>query len=187
MRDPVANYNPMTIKNLTSTVPNIDWHLLVSKLQASTVPVETFIVESPHYLTSVGKLIAETDVMTVRYHFMNVLIFALIDTLSTSIRAPDVKLSAVLDGVKVVPPRWKTCMRNIEDVLGQLVGRYYAVTKFGTDAQSFSDAFLHTIRNSLEQRLQALDFLDDVTRQKSLDKVCLMPSCTSLMVFSENC
>lgn len=178
MRDPVANYNPMTVQNLTTAVPNIDWHLLVSKLQASTVPVDTIIVESPQYLTSVGKLIAETNVVTVRFHFMNVLIFSLIDTLSTTIRAPNVKLSAFLDGTKVVPPRWKTCIRKTGDVLGQLVGRYYAVTKFGTDAQSFADAFLHTIRNSLEQRLQALDFLDDVTRQTALTKVNIVQVAT---------
>ncbi|KAI9282835.1 hypothetical protein BC943DRAFT_362365 [Umbelopsis sp. AD052] len=171
MRDPVANYNPMSIKNLTSTVPNIDWQLMVSKLQASTVPVETIIVQSPQYLANLGKLIAETDVMTVRYHFINALIFTLIDTLSTSIRAPNVKFSAILDGTKVIPPRWETCMRDVGNVLGQLVGRYYAITKFGTEAQSFSDAFLHTIRDSLEQRLKALDFLDDVTRQRALDKL----------------
>jgi predicted metalloendopeptidase len=171
LRDPVSTYNPTTIQQLNEATPSIDWTLLVSQLHVSNVTVETIIVESPAYLQNIGKLVAETDIMTIRYHFTNVLIFSIVNSLSKTIRGPNNRLSAILNGNKVVPLRWKTCIRATGGILGQLVGRYYALAKFGVGAQNYADAFLHTIRDSLEERLQALDFLDDVTKQKSLDKV----------------
>lgn len=163
----------MTIDRLNELTPNIDWDKFILERQVSAKSVETIIVESPVYVQKLGRLIEETDLMTLRYHFTNALLFSAINSMSEEIRAPYAKLQQALEGNKQVLPRWKTCIRNQGYALGQLAGRYYVLKKFGADSQKYADIFVHNLRDSLEERFKSQDFLDDQTRTTALEKVCI--------------
>ncbi|KAG2184895.1 hypothetical protein INT43_000808, partial [Umbelopsis isabellina] len=171
LRDPVATYNPVRIDHLNELTPNIGWSQFMSERQVSSKPVEAIIVESPIYVQKLGKLIEETDLMTLRHHFTNALLFSAINSMSEEIRAPYAKLQQALEGNKQVLPRWKTCIRNLGYALGQLAGRYYVLEKFGADSQKYADIFVHNLRDSLEERFYNQNFLDDQTRATALEKL----------------
>ncbi|KAI9283846.1 hypothetical protein BC943DRAFT_308442 [Umbelopsis sp. AD052] len=116
-------------------------------------------------------LIAETDIMTIQYHFMNTLILSVVGALSSDLSTPLKNMTLHVSGGKVLPSRQELCIQNTNMVLGQIVGRFYVLTKFSQAAKDSMDIMVSSLRKSLEQSIMQLEFFDDVTRTVALDKL----------------
>lgn len=158
---------------LHEMAPVIDWDLLISLLRQNEHPVDSLIITSPSYIKLTSALVAETDIKTIQYHFINNLILSVIGALSSDLSAPMNKMTLKISGGKALPSRQDLCIQNTNTVLGQIVGRFYVLSNFSQAAKDSVDEMVNRLRRSLEQSIKQLEFFDDITRKAALEKVVI--------------
>ncbi|KAI9254860.1 hypothetical protein BY458DRAFT_442500 [Sporodiniella umbellata] len=132
------------------------------------------IVTSPHYLGNVSRLMREESSEDLEGFLVWKAVHAYASALGEPIRGPIRRLSAKLIGAdpKTIRPRWDTCLDEVNQSVGFLVGRYYVLDKFGGDAaKEYADAFVKSIKDVFVKRLPALPWLDSITRERAENKV----------------
>jgi endothelin-converting enzyme len=165
----------MTINELTAIAPSVSWELYISQLLPRDSPrPENIVVSSPDFIGNVSKsLLEKVNVRTVQAYFLWRAIYTYADALGEDVRKPLRKLNSKLIGTdpKAIKPRWDTCLDEIDGVAGFLSGRYYVLEKFGGDAKSKADEFVNSIKQVFLERLPYLDWLDEETRTRAVEKV----------------
>ncbi|KAI8638269.1 hypothetical protein BD408DRAFT_423262 [Parasitella parasitica] len=174
-QDPEATYNPMSLSELAKINSNVDWGLYINHLLPPNAPHPgKIVVTSPTYIGNVhSQLLEKETAPTLQAYFIWKAIFAYADALSDDIRAPIRRLTAKLIGTnpKSIKPRWDTCLDEVNGAVGFLAGRYYVLDKFGGDAKERADDFVNSIKEVFLKRLPGLEWIDNATREKAVEKV----------------
>lgn len=174
-QDAEAIYNPKTLSELAKIAPNVDWGLYVSHLLPPNAPhPDKIVVTSPEFIGNVSETLLEKEsTRTLQAYFVWKVIFAYSDALGQDIRAPIHRLTSKLIGTnpKSIKPRWDTCLDEVNNAIGFLAGRYYVIDKFGGDAKERADDFVNSIKEVFLERLPDLEWIDDKTREKAVEKV----------------
>ncbi|KAI8083066.1 uncharacterized protein BX664DRAFT_267384 [Halteromyces radiatus] len=173
--DPIGTYNPRTLSQLSKISPQIDWDLLISHLQPSSSPhQDSIIVTSPTYLANLSSQVLEpSSPDTLLTYLIWRTINVYVDALGEDLRKPSDKLMAKIQGrnAKVTEPRWETCLQQVDNSLGFMAGRLFVQEKFGGNAKERADDFIDSIKQVFLERLPELNWLDDTTREKAVEKV----------------
>lgn len=173
-QDPERIYNLLSLSELAKAAPAVDWGLYVNRLTPATAPHPgKIIVTSPAYVGNVSKLFESENTRTLQAYFTWQVVSSYADALGDEVRAPLRRFGAKLTGAdpKAVKPRWKTCLSEIDNSLGFLAGRYYVIDKFGVSTKKRADDFVNSIKEVFLARLPELTWLDDVTRERAVEKV----------------
>lgn len=175
--EPKNIYNLRTLSQLTSYNPNIDWDLLLSHILPSTAPhQDTVVVTSPEYMQRLSKEILEksTD-RTIQAYLLWRVIFEYVQTLGEDVRLPLERMEARLRGtsVKLQKPRWQTCLDRMQESMGFLMGRYFVQKRFNGDSKQRADEFVLSIKDAFKRRLPELTWLDEITKQRAMEKVTI--------------
>ncbi|CAO3591515.1 unnamed protein product [Absidia cylindrospora] len=175
LMDPVATYNPRTLSQLAKLSPSIDWDLLISYLQPSASPhQDSIIVTSPTFLANVStELLEKSSPGAIWTYLTWRTIRGYVDALGEDLRKPSDRLLAKIQGTnaKVTQPRWETCLQQVDNSLGFMAGRLFVQQKFGGNAKERADDFINSIKQVFVDRLPDLEWLDDATRAKAVQKV----------------
>ena len=70
-------------------------------------------------------------------------------------------------GLPSQPARWETCVARTDGALGFAVSKLYVDAAFGGDAKAAADTMIEAIRNSFEEGLPALDWMDSETKEQA--------------------
>lgn len=70
-------------------------------------------------------------------------------------------------GLPSEPPRWETCVARTDGALGFALSKLYVDAAFGGDAKSAAETMIEAIRNSFEEGLPALDWMDSATKEQA--------------------
>ena len=70
-------------------------------------------------------------------------------------------------GLPSEPPRWETCVARTDGALGFALSKLYVDAAFGGDAKAAADTMIEAIRNSFEEGLPALDWMDSATKEQA--------------------
>ncbi|KAI8070891.1 hypothetical protein BC940DRAFT_174856 [Gongronella butleri] len=173
--DDALQYETLTLSKLTSIVPEIDWDMLFAEIQpASTPHQDSVIVTSTDYLGKLSKqVLRKTSPQALQAYFVWRVLDAYTPALADRVRKPSQELNAFVQGtsVKQIPPRWETCLRQVDDAVGFLAGRLFVQESFAGDIKERADDFVKSIKDAFVARLPNLDWLDDATREKAYEKV----------------
>ncbi|KAI9486799.1 MAG: hypothetical protein EXX96DRAFT_474168 [Benjaminiella poitrasii] len=166
----------MSLSELAKIAPNVDWGLYVNHLLPANAPYpgNNLIVTSPDYISNVSSvLLGKENSRTLQAYFSWKVISAYADALGDEVRAPIRRLNSKLIGTnpKSIKPRWDTCLDEVNNALGFLAGRYYVIDKFGGNAKERADEFVNSIKEVFLKRLPSLEWIDDKTREKAVEKV----------------
>lgn len=70
-------------------------------------------------------------------------------------------------GLPSEPARWETCVARTDGALGFALSKLYVDAAFGGDAKAAADSMIEAIRNSFEEGLPALDWMDSATKEQA--------------------
>jgi putative endopeptidase len=169
-RDPWRNYNKMTYKQLTESTPSIDWNLYLDV--AGLKNVDSVIVGQPEFLKSINGYLKSYSIDDWR----NYLKYHLIRNLSgymddkTYLEYFDF-YSATLRGVKEPKPRWKRVVLQTDRSLGELIGQVYIDEYLPKGTKEKLIEIGNVIKTVFAERIKALDWMSDVTKEKALNKL----------------
>ncbi|MFG6468767.1 M13 family metallopeptidase [Roseateles sp. BYS87W] len=180
LRDPNANYNPMTPAELAAAAPGWDWSAYLSVLTAGAKLPQRLIVGQPEFATRVAKLAADTPLDVWRRY----LALRVLD--SAAPRLPKAYANAAFEYRGKALTGLQTPAPRSEDVIQQIGGRYgsepvalalgelFVARAFSPEAQKRSLALVEDIRASMKERIEKLQWMTPPTKAKALEKLARM-------------
>jgi len=79
-----------------------------------------------------------------------------------------------LRGIEQPPPRWKTCVRTVDEHLGEALGKLFVERTFSATTKQAALDMLQGIEATMKQRIAALDWMTPATKAKALEKLAGM-------------
>jgi putative endopeptidase len=170
LRDPIKNYNKMTLADVRQKhTPSIAWddHLAGWNLRPSYV-----VVGQPEFFTGVEALLKKTPVPVLRdylrFHFASE--FA--PFLSKDIDTEDFNFyHRVLSGQKEPRPRWKRSLDAENAAMGMVLGRIFVKEYFPESAKKRYSDLVEAIRTAYNERIDKLDWMSEATKAKAHQKL----------------
>ena len=137
-QDPIATYNPVSISNLTDSLPQLDFATYFSTFTPRTFP-DRVILTDPTYASSLSKILDDTASEVVEAYLTVRAALALSPYLGMTTEAWQVQRSLVetLTGIKkgAVGDRAEYCIGKVEETLGFAAGRYFVNETFRGDSR----------------------------------------------------
>lgn len=169
-RDPVANYNPMTLANLTATAPGIDWSLYLDSMGPFPSSCK-LVVGSVKGVVGIAKVFDETDLETLKAAS----IFHLLDNsaayMSNAFVDSSFQFYKTLSGQANISARWKRGVRALNSNMGMAVGQIYVERHFPPASKTVMVDLVHRILEALNVRINGLTWMTEATKRKALKKL----------------
>jgi putative endopeptidase len=169
LRDPIANYNKMSVDELQALVPQIDWKAFFTALN---VELDSVNIGQVAHLQEVGKMLAEEDLEDIKTLLRWQVMDGAASYLSDEIYMESFDFyGRVLSGKQEPSPLWKRAVGIVNGTLGEAVGQMYVKKYFPEENKQRMLALVHNLQASLGERIQALDWMSDATKAKALEKL----------------
>jgi len=170
LRDPVANYHKITLKELVKLSPEIEWNALFDKIGAKDLKDLNVGQLAP--IAEVSKIITTYPVQDIRYYLSWGIINSSAPYLSDTIsNAHFAYYGKALSGTEVQRARWKRAIGVIDGALGEATGQLYVEKYFPPVAKEKMLDLVHNLQTALGERIQNVSWMGDTTKVKALDKL----------------
>ena len=173
MRDPAATDHPTTEQQLAAMAPHVNW---TSYFHGAGVghAVEKLNIGQPAFIARADSLIA-TEPLTswkayLRYHVLS----SAAPWLSSPYVKENFAFSSSFTGARELLPRWKRCLRETDDQMGEALGEAYVARTFPPEAKRRAKQVIDDIRAAFAARLRNLSWMSDSTKARALDKLAKM-------------
>lgn len=169
LRDPVANYNKMSIADLQTLVPEIDWKTFLSAMNIHTDSVS---VGQIRHLQEAGKMLAEEPLEDLKTLFIWQAIDGAANYLSPEIYDANFDFyGRILSGKTEQSPLWKRAVGMVNGTLGEAVGQMYVAKYFPEENKERMLALVKNLQRSLGERIAALEWMSDTTKARAIEKL----------------
>lgn len=169
LRDPVANYNPMSVTALNEMTPGFDWNAFMSSLGIKGIT--SIVVGQPDYFKGVSAALASAPIDDWKSYLAWRLAARTSPYLSSEFVDADFKFGAILTGAREMQPRWRRCLSVTDNVLGDALGKEYVKVAFTPAAKAQALEMIENLRGSMRERIVKADWMNDATRQQALTKL----------------
>jgi putative endopeptidase len=170
LRDPYHNYNKITIDQLNSLTPSINWTNLFKTLELK--PVDSVIVGQPEYYRAVNKALKTFSADDWKAYLRLKLITSYAPYLNNAVADESFRFSGkVLRGQKEQLPRWKRVLDTENGIMGELLGQLFVKEYFPEKSKVRYVAMVEAIRQAYREHIQKLDWMSAETKQKALVKL----------------
>ena len=172
LRDPQANYNKMTLKEFDAQYPHLQLERQMNAMGVKSQYIQELVVGQPAFMAAADKLFAE---MTAD-EFRDVMEWGVIDGntgyLNDAVREANFDFyGKVFSGKKEDHPLWRRSTNQVQDVMGEALGRIYVKKYFPASSKERMKTLVENLRIALGERIAAQDWMDDSTKVNALLKL----------------
>jgi len=172
-RDPNATYHKTTVMELETLAPAINWPLYFRTV-GLTSPVAFINVSQPEFMRRASALLTTLPLEDWRAYLRYHLVSSASPWLSSPFANEAFAYGALYSGAKQMLPRWKRCLRETDNQLGEALGQAYVARTFSPAAKAEAKQVIDDIRASFRDRLTALTWMSDSTKRYALAKLASM-------------
>ncbi|PLX01775.1 MAG: peptidase M13 [Marinilabiliales bacterium] len=170
LRNPVANYNKMTLDELKQHSPDFDWDIYFGALGVSDPGGMN--VGQPDFIAAIGQILNKYSVDELKDY----LTWNLLDNSANYLNQAFVDqnfdfFGKTLSGRKKLQPRWKRVLTNTSGRLGEAIGQLYVEKYFPAESKEKMLVLVENLRKSFAQRIDNLDWMSDTTKAKAQEKL----------------
>jgi putative endopeptidase len=166
--------NPMTVAELKTYAPGLDWSAYFAGSGISLPATAKIIVNEKTAIRDIAALYDKTPLETLKaweaFHVADqaspYLSKAFVDSRFT--------FTKTLSGVSVMRPRWKRGATLIDTTLGELLGRTYVETYFPASAKTMMTDLVANLKTAMGARIQKSDWMSPETKKAALEKLAKM-------------
>ena len=172
LRDVEANYNKMTLDEFKEKYPNLPLESLANAEGIQSKDIQTIVVGQPSFFAGVDKLAStgNSDELRARMEWDAILSSA--NCLSDNVRAEYFNFfSKTMRGTKEDYPRWKRATRQVEEQMGEPLGRIYCERYFPASSKKRMEELVKNLQVSLAERIKAQDWMSEPTKKAALEKL----------------
>ncbi|GAC1432410.1 MAG: M13 family metallopeptidase [Acidobacteriaceae bacterium] len=169
-RDPHKTYHKMTLAELKTLSPAMDWPVYFKTQGAGDFT--SLNVSQPEFLKAVDAELTSEPLDVLRAYLRFHLATAEASDLSAPFRQAQFDFySTTLRGVPAMPPRWKQCTREVDRSLGEALGQEFVRRTFSADMKARTERMTEQVETAMGQEIQALDWMSPATKQEASRKL----------------
>ena len=172
LRDPEANYNKMTLQEFESKYPNLPLEKLMNAKGIASKYIQEMIVGQPDFMAGANALAGSMKPAEYRDVMEWDIISSAADLLSDDVVAESFDFNGrIRSGRKENHPLWKRSTSQVENVMGEALGRIYAEKYFPESSKQRMATLVKNLQIALGERIAAQDWMDDSTKVNALLKL----------------
>ena len=169
LRDPIANYNKMSVEELQKLVPEVDWQVYFAGMN---IAPDSLSVGQIRHLQEAGKMLAEESLEDMKTLFTWQVIDGSSDFLTEEIFMQNFEFyGRILSGRQEPTPLWKRAVAMVNGTLGEAVGVMYVEKYFPEENKARMLDLVKNLQVALGERIQALEWMSDETKAKAMEKL----------------
>lgn len=172
LRDPEANYHKMTLKAFNEKYPHLQ---LNKQLLASGIAIEKakeLVVGQPEFLTGADKVVAGITTAEYRDYMEWGQIMSAAGYLSDDVVQANFDFfGKTMSGRKENHPLWKRATSQVENQMGQALGKIYVEKYFPASSKERMKTLVANLQKALAKRIEAQDWMSQETKQNALNKL----------------
>ena len=172
LRDPIANYHKMTLKEFDANYPHFQLEKQMNAKGIKTEYIQEMVVGQPEFMAAADKLFAEMTAAEYRDMMEWGLIGSSAGYLNDAVRAENFEFSGkVFSGRQQDHPLWRRATNQVQGVMGEALGRIYVKKYFPAASKERMKTLVENLRIALGERIAAQDWMDDSTKVNALLKL----------------
>lgn len=170
LRDPHANYNKMSLRDLKKNYPTFNWDVYLST--QGLKDVKEVIVGQPASLKAAADILNTLPADKQGLYLQWKLIDAAANSLNDAMIEQDFDFyERTMSGTQDMQPRWKIAVETVSSALGEAVGQMYVEKYFPAAAKERMVTLVKNLQESLGDRIKNLSWMNDSTKVKALEKL----------------
>jgi len=172
-RDPDKTYHKMTVAELASLCPSVDWRKYFSDTAAPAF--SDLNVSVPDFFRALSTVLSQTSLADLKTYMRWHLVHSEAALLPQAFVDEDFHFyRQILTGAKEIQPRWKRCVAATDGDLGEALGQKFVEVAFPPDAKARTLKMVGEIEKALGEDIQTLSWMTPATKQQALDKLKLV-------------
>ncbi|HVZ25091.1 MAG TPA: M13 family metallopeptidase [Sediminibacterium sp.] len=168
-RDPYKNYNKMTVDALDHLSPALGWKTYIAAIGIKKL--DSAIIGQPEFLTALSNELTHTPLADWKTYLQLNLVRRNAAYLDSASFMDQFHYSQSLRGTKEPRVRWKRVLDAEEGAMGEALGQLFVKAYFPAKAKERYSNLVEAIRDAYKERIKALSWMTDSTKQKALDKL----------------
>jgi endothelin-converting enzyme/putative endopeptidase len=169
LRDPQATDHKMTYAQLQKLTPGFDWNAYYA---ASSLRPGDLNVMEPKFMEEFNRQLAGTPLADwktyLRWHVLD----STAPSLSNAFVEEEFKFrGAFLNGATQMKPRWKRCVEQTDDLLGEALGRKYVEKYFPPEAKARMQELVKNLLLAMRETIDSLTWMSPDTKSRALEKL----------------
>jgi predicted metalloendopeptidase len=169
-REPTRLRHPMSLSQFETLLTNFNFNQYMSSLPAA--PVSGLNVTEPDYFTNLNGLLTSTPFNDLKSY----LIWHYVHQYAGELSQPFVDenfsfYGKYLTGAQELEPRWKRCVHETDEALGEALGQRFVERAFAGQSKEKTRALVTQIESEMEKEINSLTWMSDATKQQALLKL----------------
>ncbi|PWS31591.1 M13 family metallopeptidase [Pedobacter paludis] len=170
LRDPVKNYNKMSVAQFKASTPNINWQNVLQEL--GVAKADTVIIGQPEFYVALNKMVKSYPIEDWKAYLKWDLLNSYANYLPSAIDKQNFYFySTVMGGVTKQKPRWKRVVEQTNGFLGELIGQVYVSEYLPKGSKEKLLEIGNNIRDVYALHIKNLDWMSETTKKKALVKL----------------
>ncbi|HEY2908297.1 MAG TPA: M13 family metallopeptidase [Vicinamibacterales bacterium] len=169
-REPANLYHVMSVADLQKLTPHFDWQTYFT---ASRTPAFTTInVSEPEFVKAMDAIVFQTSMSDLKAYFRWTLLHDDIVMLPERFRQADFEFfSKTLRGQQAPLPRWRQCLSEVDERLGEALGKAFVEETFGPQAKADTLAMVQGIKAAMKRDIAEATWMSDATKAAANTKL----------------
>jgi putative endopeptidase len=169
-RDPHNLFHKMDRKGLQALSSNFDWNTYLKTI--SLPSVDTFNVTEPKFYQELNRQLNDNSLDNIRVYLRWHIAHANAPYLSRKFVKENFDFySHTLRGVEQEPPRWKRCVRLVDNELGEALGQEFVSRTFTAETKKSTVEMTRLIEKAMEDDIKQLTWMGPETKKQALEKL----------------
>ncbi|KAJ5887912.1 Peptidase M13 [Penicillium taxi] len=171
--DVTKYYNPFSIKETESLLPEISFTDIISELAPHDFKGDRLIVASPSYMKALSDILKNTSRETVSFFLQWKLIQRYSDTIEDKTVEPLRQFENELGGKdpQAKEERWRTCINLLDGGQGWSLSRFYVLDSFSEESKQLGDQIVSDIKERFIFTLDQTEWMSPDVRKLAIQKV----------------
>jgi putative endopeptidase len=169
-RNPYKLFHKMNGKRLQALTPGFDWHAYLAGI--GLPEVDTFNVTEPAFFKALARMWSSQDLARTQTYLRWQVARNMSPALSASFDNEHFDFfSKTLRGVQQQPPRWKRCVRLVDQQLGEALGQEFVSRAFSPELKAKSLHMTLQVEEAMKKDIDSLQWMSPATKQKAQEKL----------------
>jgi len=168
-RQEELTYNKVTLDDLNSLSPDMDWG---SYMEVLGISETTYVIRQPSYIEGLNRIWNDTGLQ----QWQDYISFKYVDSLAAYLSDDFVQAQfefegRTLGGLEEMRPRWKRGVGVVDSALGEVVGSLYVDEYFQEEAKARMDVLVENLRRAFQVGINELEWMTDATKGQAQEKL----------------
>jgi len=175
MRDIVKTNNFYNYTDLPSKFPGIPWNIVSDIVKLNSSLIGDIVIDNPAYYTKIGELLKTTPIATIKSYLKVCFLGSSAKYLSREYVNVAFAFSKILSGQKKQLPRWKTVVAQLNNYVGDAIGKIYVKKYFPMESKADILKMIKLVFSTLHDRIEnRVEWMSSETKVKAQEKLSTM-------------